>query len=71
MSACGSSRATLTRASSRSIARWPGATSLLDVQDGELHVRRLPGAKRSDTTSHIASRLPQVDLADILIDFDV
>lgn len=46
----------------------------VDVQDGELHVRRLPGAERPTTTTalaaHIASRLPQVDLADILIDVD-
>jgi hypothetical protein len=39
----------------------------VDVQDGELHVRRLPGADRPATTTalaaHIASRLPQVDLA--------
>ncbi len=35
----------------------------VDVQDGELHVRRLPGAERPDTTTalaaHIASRLPR------------
>lgn len=41
---------------------------------GELHLRRLPGAERPDTTTalaaHIASRLPQADLADILIDVD-
>lgn len=46
----------------------------VDVQDGELHVRRLPGAERPTATTalaaHIASRLPQVDLADILIDVD-
>ncbi|MDX6719089.1 MAG: hypothetical protein QOJ63_1343 [Solirubrobacteraceae bacterium] len=46
----------------------------VDIQDGELHVRRLPGAERPATTTalaaHIANRLPQVDLADILIDVD-
>ncbi|MDX6682218.1 MAG: hypothetical protein QOG94_2257 [Solirubrobacteraceae bacterium] len=46
----------------------------VDVQDGELHVRRLPGAERPERTTalaaHIASRVPQVDLADILIDVD-
>ena len=46
----------------------------VDVQDGELHVRRLPGAERPAATTalaaHIAGRLPQVDLADILIDVD-
>lgn len=45
----------------------------VEVQDDELHVRRLPGAERPATTTalaaHIASRLPQVDLADILIDW--
>jgi hypothetical protein len=46
----------------------------VEIEDGELHVRRLPGAERPATTTalaaHIASRLPQVDLADILIDVD-
>ena len=46
----------------------------VDVQEGELHVRRLPGAERPAATTalaaQIAGRLPQVDLADILIDVD-
>lgn len=46
----------------------------VDVQDGELHVRRLPGAERPATTTalarEIAARLPQIDLADVLIDVD-
>jgi len=44
-------------------------------QDGELHVRRLPGAEQPATTTalarEIAARLPQIDLADVLIDIDV
>ena len=46
----------------------------VDVQDGELHVRRLPGAERPATTTalarEIAARLPQIDLADVLVDVD-
>lgn len=44
------------------------------MQDGELHVRRLPGAERPAATTalarEIAARLPQIDLADLLLDVD-
>src|SRR4051794_12761570 len=46
----------------------------VDVDGGELHVRRLPGLERPEPTSAlaaaIAARLPDVDLADVLIDVD-
>jgi TnpA family transposase len=46
----------------------------VDLDSGELHVRRLPGLERPEPTSalatDIANRLPEVDLADVLIDVD-
>jgi TnpA family transposase len=46
----------------------------VDSDDGDLHVRRLPGIERPEPTSALAAeiawRLPDIDLADVLIDVD-